>query len=198
MNEDAESRRKRALESFWMPSVQSMMSRKSSITNAFVNAIIPVIAPSAEEVDEALQILQISPWDLRCAYCGDVATEWDHLRPLVKDRRPTGYISEIANLVPSCGKCNQSKGNKPWELWMRSAAPLSPTGRALPDIEKRIARLKSFERWRVVAPIDFETLLGREVWCEYWMHCERVVDCLRESQAVADALRDRIMGLRRA
>ena len=43
----------------------------------------------------------------------------DHLRPLVKDKEPTGYISEIHNLVPSCGKCNQSKGNKEWKAWMR-------------------------------------------------------------------------------
>ena len=50
----------------------------------------------------------------RCAYCGDKASDWDHLRPLVVKRRPTGFISEIANLVPACGKCNQSKGNSPW------------------------------------------------------------------------------------
>ena len=175
-----------------MPSVQSMMARKSSITNAFVNAIIPVIPPTAEDVDEALLILEISPWDLRCAYCGDTATEWDHLRPLVRSRRPTGYVSEIANLVPSCGKCNQSKGNRDWEAWMRSNAPLSPTGRQLPDVEQRIARLKRFEGWRPVSPIDFEKLLGPGAWQEYWQHCDRVIDCLRESQAVADALRRRI------
>ncbi|MCY2924087.1 MAG: HNH endonuclease, partial [Planctomycetota bacterium] len=79
-----------------------------------MNSIIPVIPPSQEEVLAALGILGIDPEDLRCAYCGDRASEWDHLRPLVVNRRPTGFISEIANLVPSCGKCNQSKGNQNW------------------------------------------------------------------------------------
>jgi hypothetical protein len=94
--------------------------------------------------------------------------------------------------ISSCGKCNQSKGNKEWELWMRSNAPLSPTGRGIPNIEERIARIKSFAQWRVVEPINFESILGPDAWREYWHHCERVVECLRESQALADALRRRI------
>src|SRR4051812_27975243 len=105
---------------FRMPSVQTMVSRKSSITNAFVNAIIPVVPPTVAEIAEALRILGMEAEDVRCAYCGDKSTEWDHLRPLVKARRPTGFISEIGNLVPACGKCNQSKGNSGWESWMRS------------------------------------------------------------------------------
>lgn len=105
--------RRRQLElAFQMPSVQTMVSRKSSITNAFVNSLIPVIRPSPDEIEKALAILEIAPTDVRCAYCGDKSSEWDHLRPFVLKMRPTGYISEIANLVPSCGKCNQSKGNK--------------------------------------------------------------------------------------
>jgi len=38
---------------------------------------------------------------LQCSYCGTPATEWDHLRPLVMNKKPTGYISEIHNLVPA-------------------------------------------------------------------------------------------------
>src|SRR5437773_5742088 len=98
-----EERHKILAAAFQMPSVQTMVSRKSSITNAFVNAIIPVVPPTVNEIEEALRILEMEPDDLRCAYCGDKASEWDHLRPLVKGRRPTGYISEIGNLVPSCG-----------------------------------------------------------------------------------------------
>src|ERR1041385_6913759 len=117
---------------FRMPSVQTMVSRKSSITNAFVNALIPVIDPTNQEIAEALRILGMEPSDVRCAYCGDKSTEWDHLRPLVIKHRPTGFISEIGNLVPSCGKCNQSKGNKPWRVWILSATfSHSPTKRGV-------------------------------------------------------------------
>jgi 5-methylcytosine-specific restriction endonuclease McrA len=77
-----------------------------------VNSIIPVIDPSDAEIEEALNILKMEANNVRCSYCGDKATEWDHLRPIVKNKRPTGYISEIANLVPACGKCNQSKSGR--------------------------------------------------------------------------------------
>jgi hypothetical protein len=177
---------------FWMPSVQTMVSRKSSITNAFVNAVIPSIPPTLEEIEQALAILQIDPSDMRCAYCGDTASEWDHLRPLVLNRRPTGFISEIANLVPSCGKCNQSKGNKPWRDWMLSGAKLSPTGRKLATVE-RIGRLEAYEKWRVPTKIDFESILGNEAWEKYWALCEKVNDDLRQHQQVADAMRVRIV-----
>jgi hypothetical protein len=145
-----------------------MVSRKSSITNAFVSAVIPAIPPSTDEVEQALAILGIDPNDLRCAYCGDKASEWDHLRPLVVQRRPTGFISEIANLVPSCGKCNQSKGNKPWRDWILSSAKLSPSGRQLANVADRVSRLDAYEQWRVPTKIDFESILGKEAWENYW------------------------------
>src|SRR3954471_17910748 len=139
-------RRKQLLAAFQMPSVQTMVSRKSSITNAFVSAIIPVIPPSHEEVYESLQILGMEPDNVRCAYCADISSEWDHLRPLVVKRRPTGFISEIANLIPACGKCNQSKGNKNWRDWIAGPAPRSPTGRAIKGTDRRITCLEAYEK----------------------------------------------------
>lgn len=188
-----ETRRKLLLAAFWMPSVQTMVSRKSSITNAFVNAVIPTIPPTAEEIEESLGILGIDPVDLRCAYCADRATEWDHLRPLVIKRRPTGFISEIANLVPACGKCNQSKGNKPWRDWMMSTAKLSPTGRGVADVLLKINRLEEYERWRTPKCVDFEDIVGAEEWANYWTLCENVIEELRACQLVADSIRARIV-----
>ena len=98
---------------FAMPKPVRITGRSSSITNSFVNGVIPVVVPSEAEVREALEILGMLE-RVTCSYCGDTSTEWDHLRPLVDKQRPTGYISEIHNLVPACGKCNQSKGNKHW------------------------------------------------------------------------------------
>ncbi len=178
---------------FSMPSVQTMVSRKSSITNAFVNAIIPVVVPGHEEIAEALTILGMKADNVRCAYCGDRFTEWDHLRPLVMKRRPTGYISEIANLVPACGKCNQSKGNKPWRGWMLSKAKLSPTGRGASGIAENIARLERYERWKTATKVDFALILGTEEWEKYWGLCEAVNEEMRKAQEVADRLRERIM-----
>ena len=174
---------------FRMPSVQTMVSRKSSITNAFVSAIIPVVPPTHTDIAKALEILKMDPEDVRCAYCGDVSTEWDHLRPLVIKRRPTGFISEIANLVPACGKCNQSKGNKHWRDWIISAAPLSPTGRSLIGTDRRVACLDSYEKWRPPTKVDFSTIVGPAEWEKYWQLCEELVTELHRCQAVADSIR---------
>jgi hypothetical protein len=190
---DDEARRKQLAAAFQMPSFQTMVSRKSSITNAFVNSVIPVIPPTLEEIEQALTLLGMDPADVRCAYCGDKSSEWDHLRPLVLKHRPTGFISEIANLVPSCGKCNQSKGNSAWRAWMLSAAKHSPTGRALANVAERIARLDAYEQWRPPTKIDFEAILGREDWEKYWSMWEKVIAEMRQCQEVADLLRKRIM-----
>jgi hypothetical protein len=186
--------RKQLAAAFQMPSVQTMVSRKSSITNAFVNSVIPAIAPTSDEIQEALDVLGMSHHDVRCAYCGGKATEWDHLRPLVLNHRPTGFISEIANLVPACGKCNQSKGNKNWRTWMLSkTAKHSPTTRGIAGVTKRVARLEAYERWRKPTHIDFEAVLGAKKWQAYWELWERVNKELRRCQEVADALRETVV-----
>ncbi|MFC1597295.1 HNH endonuclease [Planctomycetota bacterium] len=194
MTASSDNAREKALAAaFRMPSVQTMVSRKSSITNAFVNSVVPTVRPTNDEIDEALKILGMDPEDVRCVYCGDKSTEWDHLRPLVSDRRPTGYIGEIANLVPACGKCNQSKGGNAWRDWMLGKARLSPTGRGLPDVAERVALIEEYERWRPPSRIDFESIIGREEWEHYWSLCESVNDELRQCQEVADSIRARIV-----
>ena len=185
-------RRKALATAFQMPSIQTMVSRKSSITNAFVSAIIPVVPPTHEEIEEALRILDMDVGDVRCSYCGDKASEWDHLRPLVLQRRPTGYVSEIANLVPACGKCNQSKGNKEWRKWIVSSARLSPTGRGVSGVAERIDRLEAYERWLVPKKVDFVSILGAEGWEHYWSLCEGVIGEMRRCQEVADGIRAKI------
>lgn len=187
---DDDRRRAILTAAFRMPSVQTMASRTSSITNAFVNAVIPAVKPTVEEIDEALRILGMDPADVRCAYCGDRSTEWDHLRPLVVDRRPTGYITEIANLVPACGKCNQSKGNKPWRTWIRgTSAKHSPTKRGIAGTDSRVERLEAFERWRQPRRLDFDSLLGAAEWDGYWKLWENLLGEMTKCQKVADALR---------
>ncbi len=182
-------RRAQVRAAFRMPSIQKIISRKSTITNAFASSVIPAFEPSDEEIDEALRILSIDPADLRCAFCGDRSTEWDHLRPLVIERRATGFISEIANLVPACGKCNQSKGNKGWRLWMESKARLSPTGRNIADVAARIERLLAYEQWREPKRLDIQAIIGEELWREFWGLCDRVVSQMQASQLIADDIK---------
>jgi hypothetical protein len=181
------------LRGFRMPTAMTITGRSSSITNAFVNAIIPVVYPSEPEVAEALRILGMTPADVRCAYCGDPHTEWDHLRPLVEGQKPTGYISELANLVPCCSKCNQSKGKRPWREWIMSSAPRSPKSRGVEQLEMRIARLEQYEQWRQPQKLDFRAICGDELWEKHWNNWNTAIQVLKFSQEDAEKLRQRVL-----
>ncbi len=143
--------------------------------------------PTEEQVKEALSILDMLD-NYQCSYCGAVATEWDHLRPLVLNKKPTGYISEIHNLVPACGKCNQSKGNKEWRQWMLSDAKLSPKTKAIRDIDARIKKLANYEKWGTPTNMDFEAIVGKEVWEQHWQNWEQVQETMREAQLIAEQI----------
>jgi len=172
-----------------LPAAMTVTGRSSSVTNAFINAIIPVIEPTEAEELDALRILRIDPTDIRCAYCGDRSTEWDHLRPIITNQEPTGYISEIANLVPSCGKCNQSKGKSNWRTWITGGARLSPATRGISGLEDRIARLDEYEKWRQPRCIDFASIVGPELWQRHRQNWRDVLALLRKSQELASEIR---------
>ena len=179
------------LKHFRMPKPVRITGRASSITNSFVNGIIPVVLPTEDEVRQALTILDMLE-SVHCAYCGDTYTEWDHLRPLVVGKQPTGYISEIHNLVPACGKCNQSKGNKPWREWMLSQAALSPRRRGVPDLDMRIQRLSSYEEWMPPTVLDFSQLLAPELWAEHWRNYDEIIALMRHAELTAAAIREAV------
>jgi len=173
---------------FKMPNRVKITGRTSTITNSFVNSIIPVITPSQDQVLEALSLLEMTEETYQCAYCGDKVSEWDHLRPLVLQKRATGYISEIHNLVPACGKCNQSKGSRYWKDWILSDAPNSPKARQIADLQDRIRKLEAYEAWKPPTKLDFESIVGSETWKQHWDNCERLHALMKESQVLAETI----------
>lgn len=175
---------------FDLPSPGSIKGRSSSITAAFIQAIVPVVEPTPDEITEALAILGMTPGACVCAYCGVTRTEWDHFRPLVTNQRPTGYITEIANLVPSCGKCNQSKGSKHWRAWITSNARRSPATRGAPSLDMRIRRLEEYEKWRTPQKVDFESLVGAELYNQHWSNWKELLQLMERAQQLAVKVRD--------
>jgi hypothetical protein len=160
-------------------------SRTSSITNSFVQAILPSFPPTAQERSEALSVLGMSDEYIECVYCGARPTDWDHLRPLVRNKQPTGYINEMKNLVPSCGPCNQSKSGNDWRKWMLSTAIGSPTTRRVADISERIARLEKFVAWGNVKQLPLRELAGQDRWDVYWKHLSAIEQAMIEAQREA-------------
>ena len=198
-----------------MPTQMKITGRTSTMTHAFITSIIPHIKPTEKQVRKSLEILHISPDNITCAYCGDAATEWDHLRPLVKDKKPTGFISEIhrtypktlifavisaetgilggfgmtSNLVPSCGKCNQSKGNRNWRDWIKSKAKRSPKSRNINNLDELIERLEKYEKWGDARVIDFEKVVNPVLWEQHWNNRQRLFDLMEKSQELATEIK---------
>lgn len=168
--------------------LHKITSRSSSVTNCFVQAIIPSVEPTSAEVAEALHILGMSPDNLHCAYCGGNASDWDHLRPMVKSKRPTGFIDEIRNLVPSCGPCNHSKSGANWLDWIRKSART----RSLPDLKDRVSRLQKFEEWGRVKPIDLQALVDTDIWNAHWTNHASVQQRMKDAQIHAATLKSAI------
>ena len=177
---------------FRMPKPVKIVDRTSGITNAFINGIIPVIEPSDEEINDALRTLGMTRETICCAYCGDSYTEWDHFHPLIKNKRHTGYISEIHNLVPACGKCNQSKGNRDWEEWINSDAQLSPKTRGINDLEQRIERLHLYEKKYKPWVINVEEIVGFELWEQHKSNYKKLIALMKECQETSDIIKQMI------
>ncbi len=118
-------------------------------------------------------------------------TEWDHLYPLVKGKYPTGYIIEISNLVPACGKCNQSKGNSDWKEWILSNATLSPNSKRTKNLHKRIRLIEKYEIEFKKTKLNLEEYAGSDLWQEYWMQYEKVIYEMRKAQTIMDQIKQK-------
>ena len=111
----------------------------------------------------------------------------------MRNSRPTGYISEIKNLVPSCGPCNQSKGAADWKAWMMGKARGSPTTRGVGNVVDRVSCIEKFVSWGNVSPVQFEDMVPREMWRDYWDQLSAVTNAMRAAQEKATLVRQHIM-----
>lgn len=169
---------------FKMPNPVKITGRISSLTNSFVNGVIPVINPTEEQVNDALAALGMEN-GIKCAYCGGRYTEWDHFHPLVVDKKPSGHISEINNLVPCCSVCNSSKGNKDWKVFMKGK-PEKDTD----DWKKRYKLLEDYDKREKlkISDDDFQRICG-DIWARHWENLDNLIDQIREYQVVSDKIR---------
>lgn len=76
-----------------------------------------------------------------CVFCGTNkgVSRWDHL-VAVMDNGST----VAGNMVLSCASCDDSKGRRPYEEWMRGTAAMSPTTQHVSDVEDRIRWIKRY------------------------------------------------------
>lgn len=173
---------------FKLPTKSDLKSRASTISNAFAIAITPYIYPSEEEISNFLTELCLKQG--QCAYCLGKANAMDHVKPLVKNGLPTGYKTEIRNLVPCCSACNSAKGAQDFATWYKSAknvARLHLEGLTDTQIEERFEAISRYID-KIPQPIDYKTMLGDDMWNEYLHRKEEMISLLKENQVFCNKL----------
>lgn len=76
----------------------------------------------------------------QCVYCGSAEIKrWDHL-VAVKN----GGETVLGNMVPACSKCDDSKRDIAFDIWMQSDFPNSPKSRGIENIQEKIERINSY------------------------------------------------------
>lgn len=165
---------------------QTIMSRKSTFSNAFASALAPHDAFSGPLVAEAMRDLGKDPTkDLSCVYCGEPAATWDHVFNRVIKGEFSGHGHHIRNLVPCCRTCNERKGQRHWRDWLASVGVDDEAERA-DRIERFLTPLESQQ----VAPEQFQRLAGKEM-ARYLEIRQLVFDLLQEADGLAASIRQK-------
>ena len=82
-------------------------------------------------------------------YCGENATTWDHLHPLVVDGMPSGIVPSQVDMLPCCSKCNSSKGKRTWQVFMNKMAQKCTTPAERLAHDKRAWFIHEYDVWRL-------------------------------------------------
>ncbi len=128
----------------WLP--PSLISRVDNILTWVkrLSKVSPITAISTELVRFDTQLMQnpeilgieyqqgvlasyeireymLEKWHRRCAYCGIADTQLEIEHIIAKSK---GGSNRVSNLTLSCTKCNQKKGNKPIEQFLKNKPKL--------------------------------------------------------------------------
>lgn len=175
--------------------------RSSSVTNAFFNGIIPYVKPTESDYEDIVskKLVELDKdKNYLCVYCGENrANSWDHIRPLIVDKRPSGYIHEISNLIPACSSCNSSKGNKSVDDFFKTSKRLKKIPKdVLEERKKKVkAYIDYFENKYGVKKISFKDLpkdLANE-FEEYVKSLEEIHQKLKDATKKSDILHESLM-----
>lgn len=173
-----------------MQPVKIKSERDTSIANAFASALAVVDDYDEDAINKAMEICgQYPPADLPCVYCGDLATEADHLNGLVRAKQYSGHGHVIGNLVPCCSRCNRNKQNRPWSEWGTNSKWALEVG---PLSAQRYAQIAKYES---LAPptVDYEQLRKRyrDLISEYEQLQIQILEAIDRADVIAQQIQNR-------
>ncbi len=101
----------------WLPTRGVAMERVRFDMQKLMNAeIAGVEYQQGELAGYELREYVLEKWGRQCGYCGkkDTPLELDHIEPKSK-----GGSNRASNFLPACRACNQRKGNRPVEAFLK-------------------------------------------------------------------------------
>lgn len=97
---------------------------------------------------------------VRCFYCdASEPNRWDHLHAVSR-----GGDTTPGNLVPACGRCDDSKQDRDVGEWVRSTSRHRPPETRLPELQ---ARILAYQKHFAYVPVEFEQRLSPEDLSRY-------------------------------
>lgn len=119
--------------------------------------------------------------EVRCFYCdAPEPARWDHLHAVSR-----GGDTMPGNLVPACGRCDDSKQARDVEAWARSKSKHRPSLERLPTLQ---AQIEAYQRHFGYDPGEFEQKLSQEQRDRYRLF-RAEIDSLRAHLESADLLK---------
>ena len=178
-----------------MPSKATLSSRKSTINNAFAHSIVPYIRPNDDEYEKYAFKDEFEK--KQCVYCGAPAQSMDHFQSIIKEKDPSGYITDIRNLVPCCAKCNSSKGSKEFSEWYglpetRDYIKAQNHFTTETMIEQNHDRIASHFKKNPPIQYDFKSIVGQEEWEEFLNMKKELLEQIEKCQEKCKEIAEKI------
>ena len=179
-----------------MPKHTKLNTRTSTINNSFAMSIIPY----KKETDQAKLKAYYEELEIeegQCAYCmrkGEAKTG-DHLHPLTKDKLPSGYLTDINNIIPCCKDCNSKKGGKEFEDWYlseKNKERLRKLGLSDSQIQERYGIIMKYISNHSPEPLDLKSIVGEEDWNKFLRKKDELEKLLKEDQEFCNRLSEKI------
>lgn len=128
--------------------------------------------------------------ELRCFYCNSQQpNRWDHLHPVSR-----GGHTVPGNLVPACGRCDDSKQDRDLEEWVASTSKHRPH---LDQLGAILRRVSGYRAEFPYSPMAWEQQLTSEQR-ERYRRIREAIDALRECLVKEGILRTKSRAARKA
>ena len=182
---------------FKMPTRTTVKGRVTTVRNSAFNGILPIEKPDAEDILFIKEKLGTSGNNFLCGYCGKVsATQTDHINPLIINGKPSGYIHEISNLIPSCDSCNSIKSNDTLEQFFNNPKfTCKLSEHELVDRKRIIEEYQEYfrKKYGKLVKLNFEEIVNSDLWEEYLNKTEEILELMRSTSDMYKQIKEELL-----